>query len=156
MSRDDAVVRGALRRGAGRASAGMSTLRLGADGGVAGWGGARRLATPADLGPSRDDEVLATSVPGRYVPLGYARYAAPLVDPTHYSFYRAAGWRVAVPRSVTGAGLIDLLERIYFLGPAAAGYVRRGDTLVPAILGSGDRETVSEFAGEFYGYPLTP
>ena len=105
------------------------------------WGGALRRMQSVGLGPSREDDHKFVSVPGRYVPIGFARYVAPVIDPSHYEYYRVAGWRVAVPRSVPGFRTRDLLYRIYYYGPASAGYVRLGDTLVPAIMEPGDRMT---------------
>jgi hypothetical protein len=153
--RDNRGVEHAVARGMKRAAAGRSAHRLFADSSAAGVSGARRLATPADLAPSRDDEVASIEVPGRYVPLRFARYYAPEIDPSHFQYYRVSGWRVAVPRAVTGSSLKDLLYRVFYFGPASAGYVRYGDTLVPATLGPGDRTAVANYSGEFYGYPLT-
>lgn len=120
------------------------------------WGGALRRMQSVGLGPSREDDHKFVSVPGRYVPIGFARYVAPVIDPSHYEYYRVAGWRVAVPRSVPGFRTRDLLYRIYYYGPASAGYVRLGDTLVPAIMEPGDRMTLAQSANEFESYPLSP
>lgn len=120
------------------------------------WGGALRRMQDMGLGPSREDEAKFVSLPGRYVPIGFARYASPLIDPSHYDYYRVAGWRVAVPRAIPGFRVRDLLYRIFYLGPGAAGYVRLGDSLVPAILEPGDRQILSESAIEFYDYGMSP
>lgn len=120
------------------------------------WGGALRRMTVGGVAPSREDEHRLVSIPSRYVPLGFARYVSPLVDPYDYEFYRVAGWRVAVPRTVPGLRVRDLLNRIFYYGPESAGYVRLGDTLVPAILDTGDRMTIGEAAVEFEPYPLSP
>ncbi len=117
------------------------------------WGGSMRRMTDMGLAPSREDVAAFVSVPGRYVPVGFARYEPPTVNPGLYEYYRAAGWRVAVPRSLPSRKVRDLLHRIYQYGPQSAGYVRNGDTLVPAILESGDRVTVAQAAIE--SYPLT-
>ncbi len=120
------------------------------------WGGAQRLVTVGGLGPSRDDEINFVSVPGRYVPIGFARYVAPTIDPSDYEYYRLAGWRVAVPRSIPGFRVQDLLQRIMYFGPQSAGYIRMADVLVPAILEPGDRMTLAQSSLEFSAFPLSP
>jgi len=119
------------------------------------WGGALRRMTTTHIRPSREDESRYISVPGRYVPIGFARYVAPVIQPTDYEYYRIAGWRVAVPRSVPGERVKDLLYRIFYYGPQSAGYVRLGDTLVPAVLGPGDRMTLAGSAMEYEPYPVS-
>jgi hypothetical protein len=120
------------------------------------WGGALRRMTDAGVGPSREDEQRRVSVPGRYVPVGFARYVAPLVDPYDYEYYNISGWRVAVPRTTPGTRVRDLLHRIFYYGPQSAGYVRLGDSLVPAILEPGDRMTLSQTAVDFGPWELSP
>jgi hypothetical protein len=88
--------------------------------------------------------------------VGFGRYLSPVVDANDYEYFRVAGWRVAVPRSTPGIRTKDLLSRIYNYGPQSAGYVRLGDTLVPAILGPGDRATLAGTAVDFEDYPLGP
>jgi len=151
--RDAMAVKGASARGAG-----LSRMLPGLPGGGAGaaWGGSlRRMADSGPLAPSREDEMRLTDVPGRYVPVGYSRYTSPVVNPWDYTYYRVAGWRVAVPRATPGLRVRDLLYRIEYFGPQAAGYARVGDTLVPAILGPGDRATLANSAVEFYAEPLS-
>jgi hypothetical protein len=82
-------------------------------------------------------------VPGRYVPLGYARYESPVIDPADFEFYLIAGARVAVPRSTPGCRAAELLQRFYVYGPESVGYVVLGDTYVPAILSPGDRAALA-------------
>jgi hypothetical protein len=120
------------------------------------WGGALRLMTDGGLPPAREDQHRFVAVPGRYVPIGFARYVSPVLDPYEYEFYRVAGWRVAVPRTIPGMRVRDLLYRIYYHGPQAAGYVRVGDVLVPAILPTGDRMTLAQTAAEFEPYAYAP
>jgi hypothetical protein len=110
------------------------------------WGGAMRRILSMNLGPSREDQAKYIEVPGRYVPVGFARYKSPVVDPLKYTYYRVAGWRVAVPSSTPGCKAAALIKRIYVYGPQSAGYVRMGDTLVPAIMNSGDRMTLAQSA----------
>lgn len=119
------------------------------------WGGALRRMTETSLGPSRDDERKFVSVPGRYVPVGFARYAPPLLNPLDYSMYRVAGWRVAVPRSIPGARVKDLLFRIFYFGPQSVGFVRMGDVMVPAALNTGDRMTLAQSAVGYEPYALS-
>ena len=104
------------------------------------WGGGLRRMVDGGVGPRREDEHYHAP---RYVPIGFARYESPVLDPGDYAFYQLAAWRVAVPRSSAGPAARALLRRIYEHGPASAGYARVGDTLVPAILGSGDRRTLA-------------
>lgn len=120
------------------------------------WGGGMRRMVTASVTPSREDVQRFVSVPGRYVPIGFGRYNSPVIDPVDYEYYRISGWRVAVPRSTPGERVRELLHRIYHFGPQSAGYVRMGDTLVPAILGPGDRETLAGSAVEYEPYPLSP
>lgn len=151
--RDSAAMRNASARGAGRES--MLPGLPGGGNGVA-WGGSlRRMTDSGPLAPSREDEMRLTDIPGRYVPTGYARYTSPVVNPWDYTYYRVAGWRVAVPRATPGMRVRDLLYRIEYFGPQSAGYARVGDTLVPAILGPGDRATLANSAIEFYAEPLS-
>jgi len=151
--RDDRMMRYAASRGAGREK--MTPYTPGGHRDRA-WGGALRRMADATLAPSRQDEHRYVSIPGRYVPVGFARYVSPLIDPYDYEYYRIAGWRVAVPRSIPGDRVRDLLYRIFYYGPQSAGYVRLGDTLVPAILSTGDRMTLSQTAVEFEPMPLSP
>lgn len=82
--------------------------------------------------------------PGRYVPIGYGEYVSPTINRYDYRFYTLAGWRVAVPRSIPPGVLSNLLYRIYNYGPQSAGYARIGDTLVPSMLGPGERLALAE------------
>lgn len=115
------------------------------------WGGGLRRMTVGDVGPRRDDGPRRAPArredehyyAPRYVPVGFARYVDPTVDPADYTFYLLSGWRVAVPRTVPSPAVGDLLRRIYRYGPGSAGYARLGDTLVPALLGPGDRQTLA-------------
>lgn len=86
---------------------------------------------------------------GDYMRLGYARYNSATVNVHDYRFYRIAGWRVAIPRAAPGFHVRGVLSRIFEYGPQAAGYVRLGDTLVPAELGPGDRAVLAG-AGSYY------
>jgi hypothetical protein len=153
LDRDARAVRYAAAKGAGRES---MTPRTPGGHRNAAWGGALRRMTVGNVGPSQEDEQRFVSIPGRYVPVGFARYVSPVIDPTDYEYYRVAGWRVAVPRTIPGTRVRDLLHRIFYFGPQSAGYVRLGDTLVPAILETGDRMTLAQTAVEFEPYPLSP
>lgn len=107
------------------------------------WGGGLRRMVVAGVGPRREDEHYYAP---RYVPVGYARYDPPTIDPLQYEYYRISGWRVAVPRDLPGPDVRRLLLRIYHYGPQSAGYVRIGDSLVPAILEYQERMTLNNVA----------
>ena len=113
------------------------------------WGGAQRRMVVGDVGPRREDEHYFAP---KYVPIGFAQYDSPVIDPADYIYYRISGWRVAVPRSMPGPGVRSLLLRIYRYGPQSAGYVRLGDVLVPAILEYDERMTLAEVATGFESY----
>ena len=95
------------------------------------------------------------AVPGRQIPIGYARYKDPVVDPANYSYVRMANWRVAVPTTMPERRRGQIVEQIYRYGPQSAGYVRLGDTLVPASLGPGNRMTLAETAIDYEDFPLS-
>jgi hypothetical protein len=151
--RDDRTMQYAVSKGAGRER--LAPITPGGHRDRA-WGGALRRMVVGGVTPSREDEHRFVSVPGRYVPVGYARYVSPVLDPNDYEYYHVDGWRVAVPRSIPGMRVRDLLYRIHNFGPQSAGYVRLGDTLVPAILSTGDRATLGESAVDFEPWPLSP
>ena len=123
-------------------------------------GGLRRCVEGGEGFYWRDDEAaLARQRPpaaeplGRNIPIGYARYTLPEVDPNTYRFVRGDGnWRVAIPRSASSGVVATTLRAIRAGGPAAAGYARSGDTLVPAVLGPGDRAALAGFAGYVTSY----
>ena len=92
-------------------------------------------------GPRREDEHYFAP---RYVPVNFGQIASPTLDPYDYIYYRMSGWRVAVPRNTVGPAVRALLLRIYQHGPESASYARVGDTLVPAMLGPGDRQLLAQ------------
>lgn len=153
LDRDTRATRYASAKGAGRMRVEPATPGGHRD---TAWGGALRRVADVGVGPSREDETRFHTVPGRYVPVGFARYVSPVINPYDYEYYRVAGWRVAVPRAVPGSRVRELLHRIFYYGPQSAGYVRLGDTLVPAILETGDRATLAETAVEYEPYALSP
>jgi len=152
LDRDTRTMHYASAKGAGRAR--MEPMTPGGHRDSA-WGGALRRVSDVGLAPSREDESRLHSIPGHYTPIGFARYASPTIDLYEYEYHRVAGWRVAVPRAIPDARARDLLRRIFYYGPQAAGYVRLGDTLVPAMLDPGDRMTLSEAAIGRDSYPLS-
>lgn len=150
--RDDAFMQMRRTQNRGRADRAPGAAAFG--------GGALRRAVEMPIAPSREDIARYVTVPGRYTPIGFARYTSPVVNPADYSYYRLAGWRVAIPRTTPSERVRDLLYRIFYYGPESAGYVRIGDTLVPAVLGPGDRmslagEVGSEPGTEYDPYPLS-
>ena len=82
-------------------------------------------------------------VAGRAVPVGFARYVSPVINLGDYQFRRVAAWRVAIPRALPELRVQYVLQKIWTYGPAAAGYVRIGDTMVPAYLDPGSRAALS-------------
>ena len=123
------------------------------------WGGAALRNTDANfvgVVPSPEYEMRPCLRVGRDVPIGYARYAPPGVNLHDYKYHRVAGWQVAVPRGAGGARVEEILYRIFHYGPQSAGYVRLGDTLVPASLDPGDRATLAGTAVWEDKYPLGP
>ena len=158
--RDERAVGYASAKGAGRRR--MEPLTPGGHRDTA-WGGAILRHTTDTGGMALGREYVAHGAPGRYehfgsrdyahgshhdyARLGYARYNSASVNPHDYSFYRIAGWRVAIPRSAPGPQVRAVVSRIFEHGPQAAGYVRLGDTLVPARLGPGDRATLAGTGG---------
>jgi hypothetical protein len=153
MDRDSRLVRFASSKGALREQ--MVPRTPGSGRNIVSGGGMRRMVA-TNIAPSREDVARFVSVPGRYVPIGFARYVSPVIRPTDYEYYRISGWQVAVPRSIPGERVRDLLYRIYHYGPQSAGYVAMGDTLVPAILGPGDRQILAGTAIEYEPNPLSP
>jgi hypothetical protein len=146
--RDDSFLRMKRTQSAGRERSAPDGPRR--------WGGALRRVVQTPIAPSREDYARATTVPGRYTPIGFARYESPVVRPADFAYYRMAGWQVAVPRSLPSERVRDLLWRMFYYGPESAGYVRLGDTLVPALLGPGDRMTLAgDTAPEYDAYPLS-
>ena len=118
------------------------------------WGGGLRRVADVKLAPMREDQQEAP--PGRYVPIGYARYDAETVRPTAYKLvHGVGGWRIAVPRGMGPVAEAVLLNQIASAGPQAAGYARQGDTLVPAALGPGDRAALAGSAGWYEAWPLS-
>lgn len=96
-------------------------------------------------------EVRAGREDGREVPIGFARWESPAIDPAGFAWGSLGGWRVAVPRPpgpdpgdvATRARFAAVFARLAAGGPAAAGYVRVGDALVPAALTPGERATLA-------------
>jgi hypothetical protein len=142
LDRDARAARYAGAKGAGRA-------RLEPAARSAAWGGALSRVADAGLAPSREDEGHLYAAAGRHVPVSFARYVSPVIDPYGYEHHRIAGWRVAVPRGAPAAHVEALLRHILRYGPRSAGYARLGDTLVPADLEAGDRAALAETAGEY-------
>jgi len=150
--RDLRASRQASRRSAGRqALAREPRARLPEAGPAASAGALRRLTCSGHAFVSPDDPRLA-AVPGRAVPIGYARYESPVVDTGAFAFYAVAGARLAVPRSTPGCHAAALLRRFYEYGPSSIGYVAIGDTYVPAILSPGDRAALAGAAPRGDGF----
>lgn len=94
-----------------------------------------------DLPPARAD--------AGYLPAGYARFSAAGINPLDWAFWPApGGWRLAAPARAPAAAVRAVLAQVAEAGPAAAGYVRIADVLVPAALGPGDRAALAQFDSE--------
>jgi hypothetical protein len=129
--RDTQMLLNACTKGAGREVLARAVRHRNLGG-----GDLRRLVS-GGVGPHREDESL-------HAPIGFARYEDPTADPADYLYYHLAdGRRVAIPRVTPSADANNLIQKIYHWGPQSAGYVRLGDTLVPAVLGPGDRRTLA-------------
>ena len=141
--RDEDTVSRSVGRGRARAARDPDVKR-----GV--FGGAARRASVEEARVSRSDAA-APRVPGRSVPVGFARFTPVGINLANYKFYSVSGMRVAVDGSMPAPCVQELLQHIREAGPAPAGYVRIADTLVPADLEYGDRLTLSTAAGYSLG-----
>ena len=141
--RDEDTVSRSVGRGRARAARDPDVKRPN-------FGGAARRATVEEARVSRSDAA-APRVPGRSVPVGFARFTPVGINLANYKFYSVSGMRVAVDRTMPAPCVQELLQHIYEAGPAPAGYVRIADTLVPADLEYGDRLTLSTAAGYSLG-----
>lgn len=154
-NRDERFLRSVRSRGDQARDAAKSTRSRCCTTGTNAQGGALRRMERTTLAPSPEYEYKYVSVPGRYVPLGFARYVQPTINPNNYALYNVAAWRVAVPRGEPGFRVKDLLQRIFNYGPASAGYVRMGDMLVPAIEEPGDRMALAQSSINSIAFPLS-
>lgn len=143
LRRDDDGARRSIGRGRARATRDPDVKRRY-------FGGAARRATVEEARVARNDTA-APRVPGRSVPVGFARFTPTGVNLANYTFYSIGGMRVAVDRSMPAPCVQELLKHIGKAGPTPAGYVRIADTLVPADLEYGDRLTLSTAAGYSLG-----
>ena len=139
LVRDARVTDFSVRRGS---AAGSAPFRRAALDRRESWGGGLRRAAQTETLRGRDDDMH-----GRAVPVAFARYTTPVIDLNEYQMAQIAAWRVAVPRALPPVRQQQLLWKIWQEGPAAAGYVRIGETLVPAALGPGSRSALSAMPG---------
>lgn len=139
IDRDSVGLRAACARGQSRLTSVPEVMRSNEAWG----GGLRRLANASDRFDASDASGPPYRDP-RYVPIGFARYVSPVLNPADYAFYRIAAWRVAVVRTMCSPQVRAILNRIVQYGPQSAGYVRIGDTLVPSVLTPGDRQTLAQ------------
>lgn len=68
------------------------------------------------------------------VPLRFAYYQPPVVNPAGYRIYYMDSWRIVVPRNFCKEQVQEIYKCIKLRGPAACGYTRYYDTLVPSQL----------------------
>ncbi|NBQ68682.1 MAG: hypothetical protein EBU46_07570 [Nitrosomonadaceae bacterium] len=129
----------AFRRRRGAAAAGAPCAAAGCR---AAWSTALRRAVEQETRFARADEG------ARAVPVAFARYVSPVLDLGDYEMRRAGPWRIALPRALSPLQKQETLRTIYAAGPARAGYVAIGETLVPAALGPGSRKALSDRAGD--------
>ena len=88
------------------------------------------------------NDYISLDVTGQHIPLGYADYAPPNINPLDYNYYPLMGWRIAIPRVIPREQVQNILNSIFYYGPTPTGFVRIGDTMVPSILSPGDRMTL--------------
>jgi len=93
---------------------------------------------------SYDLEYSDNDPPSRNVPIGFARYKVPYIDPNKFKFYWLSGLRVAIPANFSKSNALTILTAISRSGPRYAGYTKIGDTLVPSVLSLGDRMLLSQ------------
>lgn len=146
--RDDAYVKQAVARGA---QVKKSSQRAGQEPKHIGGALRRMVSAATSLSPEFESKLSDT----RYVPIGYARYVQPTARQRDYIPWRLAGWRVMIPRAIPPLRQRQILHGIYFYGPQSVGFVRMGDTLVPAVLNPGDRVTIGQSAINAEAYPLS-
>ena len=89
--------------------------------------------------PTILNEYISLDIYGRSLPIGFAEYVDDTITPLNYNYYFIPGWRVAIPRVIPMNQVSNILNTIFYKGPEPAGFVRIGDTLVPAMLDSGER-----------------
>jgi len=137
LARSEAAAAYRRRRAAAAAHAPCAHARRGHNT----WGGAQQRNVALETRFARADEG------ARAAPVAFARYASPVIDLNDYEMRRAGAWRVALPRALPPLHKQETLKTIYIHGPARAGYVAIGETLVPGSLGPGARKALSDMAG---------
>ena len=96
--------------------------------------------------PSIANDYVSLDVSGRHIPLGFAAYVEPNINPLNYNFYYIPGWTIAIPRAIPMNQVNNILNMILYQGPESVGYIRMGDTMVPAVLSPGDRMSLAQAA----------
>ena len=77
------------------------------------------------------------------VPMRFAYFKPPVVNPKGYRIYQMGAWRLVVPRNVCKEKVQSIYDCIALNGPAACGYMRYYDTLVPSCLTASDAQLLS-------------
>ena len=108
-----------------------------------------RKMLETSIEPTILNEYLSLDIKGRSLPIGFAEYVDNTIQPLNYNFYYIPGWRIAIPRSIPMDQVDSILNSIFYQGPEPSGFVRIGDTLVPAMLGPGDRMALAQTV-DFY------
>lgn len=98
-------------------------------GGAYAWGGSLTRITEASF-VGRED---AGNLHGARIHVDALRFQSETPSVDNYMFYQLGAWRVAM-RPAPPAVVAGVLQRIATHGPAAAGYIRMGDTLIPVTL----------------------
>ena len=103
-----------------------------------------RAMLETSIEPNILNEYISLDIEGRSLPMGFAEYVDPTITPLNYNYYYIPGWRVAIPQVIPMEQVNNLLNAIFYRGPEPAGFVRIGDTLVPAMLDPGARMELAQ------------
>ena len=103
-----------------------------------------RSMLETSIEPTVLNEYISLDIEGKSLPIGFAEYVDTTITPLNYNFYFISGWRVAVPQVIPTSQISNILNTILYKGPQSAGFVRIGDTLVPAMLSSGERMALAQ------------
>ncbi len=98
-------------------------------------------ATDMRVMSGREDRFHSTRGAAPHIQPGFGSFRPTLDDVSAFLVVESGGWRVAVPPASAPAAVV---RQIAAHGPAWAGYVRVGDTLVPAALGPGERALLAQ------------
>ena len=103
-----------------------------------------RSMLETSIEPTILNEYTSIDIEGKSLPIGFAEYVDTTITPLNYNFYFISGWRVIIPRVIPTNQVNNILNTIQYKGPRAAGFVRIGDSLVPAMLSAGERMALAQ------------